>query len=172
MEHFSTTVKRERLKTMILHPVGVVFFRQRGDSSGPKNGPQNDKGGSEGIRPGAFILRSAIHTVFCLPPAETVVRAWETGASAEGHPGYCPWTAAGNRIVAPMLEHQWGKEAFERFPELIDQFDQVESPYQLWIELMDAFRKAYETPRNEDLISRIYAYADWCCTQPEGATAE
>jgi len=71
-----------------------------------------------------------------------------------------------------MLEHQWGKEAFERFPELIDQFDQVESPYQLWIELMDAFRKAYETPRNEDLISRIYAYADWCCTQPEGATAE
>src|SRR5215467_8994756 len=71
-----------------------------------------------------------------------------------------------------MLDHEWGREAFERFPELIDQFDNVESPMLLWIELAYAFDKAYKEPRNEDLISRIYAYADWCCEQPEGATAE
>lgn len=71
-----------------------------------------------------------------------------------------------------MLDHEWGRQAFERFPELIDQFDCVESPGALWIELSDAFRQAYKDPRNEDLISRIYAYADWCCMQPEGNTEE
>ncbi len=71
-----------------------------------------------------------------------------------------------------MLNHNWGEEAFTRFPELIDRFDLVESPYQLWFELTEAFRKAYKAPRNEDLISRIYAYADWCCSQPRGTTAE
>ena len=71
-----------------------------------------------------------------------------------------------------MLEHEWGKEAFKRFPELLDEFDAVASPYELWIELRFAFAAAYKDPRNEDLISRIYAYADWCCSQPEGSTAE
>lgn len=71
-----------------------------------------------------------------------------------------------------MLDHEWGREAFNRFPELIDRFDDVDSPMSLWIELWLAFEKAYRAPRNEDLISRIYAYADWCCEQPEGATAE
>jgi hypothetical protein len=71
-----------------------------------------------------------------------------------------------------VLDHEWGREAFNRFPELIDRFDSVESPYLLWIEIRMAFEDAYKAPRNEDLISRIYAYADWCCEQPEGATAE
>lgn len=71
-----------------------------------------------------------------------------------------------------MLDHEWGREAFNRFPELIDRFDNVESPYSLWIELRFAFEDAYKEPLNEDLISRIYAYADWCCLQPEGITAE
>jgi hypothetical protein len=71
-----------------------------------------------------------------------------------------------------MLDHEWGREAFNRFPELIGRFDPVESPYSLWLELRFAFDEAYKEPRNENLISRIYAYADWCCAQPEGATAE
>lgn len=71
-----------------------------------------------------------------------------------------------------MLDYEWGKEAFNRFPELIDRFDFVESPHSLWIELRFAFDEAYKNPRNEDLISRIYAFADWCCEQPEGTTAE
>ena len=71
-----------------------------------------------------------------------------------------------------MLNHNWGKQAFERFPELIDRFECVASPYQLWFELTDVFQQAYKAPRNEDLISRIYAYADWCFSQPRSATAE
>ncbi len=71
-----------------------------------------------------------------------------------------------------MLDHEWGKEAFKRFPELLDKFDSVDTPYSLWFELWEAFEQAYKPPRNDDLISRIYAYADWCCSQPEGATAE
>jgi hypothetical protein len=64
-----------------------------------------------------------------------------------------------------MLDHDWGKEAFTRFPDLIDRFDSVDSLYSLWFELTQAFDEAYKAPRNEDLISRIYAYADWCCQQ-------
>lgn len=71
-----------------------------------------------------------------------------------------------------MIDHEWGREAFNRFPELIDRFDNVDSPYLLWIELRFAFEEAYKEPRNEDLISRIYAYADWCGSQPEGKTAD
>lgn len=74
-------------------------------------------------------------------------------------------------VLQRMLDHEWGREAFNRFPDLIDRFDFVDSPMSLWIELRLAFEDAYKTPRNEDLISRIYAYADWCCGQPEGATA-
>jgi hypothetical protein len=71
-----------------------------------------------------------------------------------------------------MLNHDWGEEAFKRFPDLIDRFDVVDSPYQLWFELRDAFQQAYRDPRDEDLISRIYAYATWCCSQPRAKTAE
>jgi uncharacterized protein YutD len=71
-----------------------------------------------------------------------------------------------------MLEYEWGKQAFQRFPELIERFDSVQSPYELWFELREAFEDAYKDPRNEDLISRIYDYANWCGSQPEGKTAE
>ena len=43
-----------------------------------------------------------------------------------------------------MLDHEWGKEAFKRFPDLIDHFDSVDSPYGLWIELRLAFQGAYK----------------------------
>ena len=71
-----------------------------------------------------------------------------------------------------MLYHTWGEEAFKRFPDLIDRFDSVDSPGELWIELRLAFDEAYKEPRNEDLIARIYQYAEWCCTQPSGTSAE
>jgi hypothetical protein len=35
-----------------------------------------------------------------------------------------------------------------------------------------AFGDAYKEPRNEDLIARIYQYAEWCGTQPRGTSAE
>ncbi|HEV3317356.1 MAG TPA: hypothetical protein VG488_10320 [Candidatus Angelobacter sp.] len=70
-----------------------------------------------------------------------------------------------------MLSHDWGREAFNRFPELIDRFDSADDPYLLWIELTFAFNEAYKSPRDEDLISRIFAFAEWCCSQPPGATA-
>jgi hypothetical protein len=71
-----------------------------------------------------------------------------------------------------MLDHDWGKEAFNRFPDLLERFNLVDSPYQLWFELTHAFTEAYKDPRNEDLIARIYAFAEWCCSQPEGTSAE
>jgi hypothetical protein len=71
-----------------------------------------------------------------------------------------------------MLDHDWGREAFTRFPDLIEDLDFVSSPYDVWFVLTEAFKKAYKAPRNEDLISRIYAYAAWCCEQPRGETAE
>ena len=70
-----------------------------------------------------------------------------------------------------MLEYSWGKEALSRFPDLIDRFDRVDSSYSLWFELTDAFTNAYKAPKNDDLITRIYAFADWCCSQPEGTSA-
>ncbi|HET6841633.1 MAG TPA: hypothetical protein VFK06_08085 [Candidatus Angelobacter sp.] len=71
-----------------------------------------------------------------------------------------------------MLDHEWGQEAFKRFPELIDRFDFVDTPHQLWFELTDSFFQAYKAPLNDDLISRIYDYANWCCTQPKGTSTE
>jgi hypothetical protein len=41
----------------------------------------------------------------------------------------------------------------------------VDSPGMLWIKLRSAFERAYEEPINEDLIARIYAFADWCVAQ-------
>lgn len=68
---------------------------------------------------------------------------------------------------------KWRDKAFEVFPELIDQFEDADTPYLLWFVLRDAFDHAYEQkPRNESLIRRIYNYSDWCCDQPRGDTAK
>ena len=75
-------------------------------------------------------------------------------------------------MSSSMLDHEWGKEAFNRFPDLLDDFDYVKNPYSLWIELRMEFDEAYETPRNEDLIARIYDFARWCCSQPRGKTRD
>lgn len=71
-----------------------------------------------------------------------------------------------------MLSNEWRTEAFKRFPEFRDRFEGADNPYSLWSELSDAFEEAYDEPRNEDLIKRIYEYGDWCCTQSPGETAE
>lgn len=70
-----------------------------------------------------------------------------------------------------MLSDDWRKEAHSRFPELEDP-DKIESPYSLWLELLEVFEEAYQPPRNEEMIKRIYAYAEWCETQPRGIKAE
>lgn len=82
------------------------------------------------------------------------------------------YSAKGIQMSSVMLDHEWGKEAFKRFPDLLDSFDHVDSPYALWIELRMEFHEAYKAPRNEDLIARIYDFARWCCSQPPGKTAE
>lgn len=41
----------------------------------------------------------------------------------------------------------------------------------LWTELHFAFERAYREPRNEDLIARIYSFADWCIRAPRNDDA-
>ena len=55
-----------------------------------------------------------------------------------------------------MLTNEWRTEAFKRFPELHRHFEDADTPYLVWFQLKEAFEKAYEEPRNEDLIKRIY----------------
>lgn len=72
-----------------------------------------------------------------------------------------------------MLSDTWKTEAFSRFPELREQFAKCDTPYLLWFELRDAFHAAYDaSPRDESMIKRVYQYADWCCRQPRGKTAD
>jgi hypothetical protein len=65
----------------------------------------------------------------------------------------------------------WRSEALSRFPELRERADELDTPYMVWIELQTLFERAYQEPRNEDLIERIYDYAAWCVDQPGGKTA-
>jgi len=71
-----------------------------------------------------------------------------------------------------ILSNHWKSEAIQRFSELAAQISDTDTPYLLWFELLDSFRAAYQAPRNEDLIRRIYAYADWCVAQPQGSTTD
>jgi hypothetical protein len=41
----------------------------------------------------------------------------------------------------------------------------------LWIEFRFEFEQAYREPRNEDLIERIYSYAEWCWHAPRNEDA-
>lgn len=71
-----------------------------------------------------------------------------------------------------MAPATWDIEAIQRFPDLVDRFEGITSVYALWNELTDIFKEAYRQPKNDDLIARIYDYANWCCSQPEGTTAQ
>jgi hypothetical protein len=64
----------------------------------------------------------------------------------------------------------WLTKAIECLPELEDiatEPQRIISPTSLWIEIYLKLIDAYEVvPINEDLIRRIYDFADWCLMQP------
>lgn len=76
-----------------------------------------------------------------------------------------------------MLSDEWRIEAVRAFPEIAekeaeDGLGDWDNPYDCWISLLMNFEEAYNSPRNEDLIRRIYEYSEWCLEQPRGETAE
>ena len=71
-----------------------------------------------------------------------------------------------------MANESWRREALEQFPELAERAERWETPYLLWFDLRDAFETEYRKPsRNEQLIRRIYEFAEWCVKQPQSSTA-
>ena len=66
---------------------------------------------------------------------------------------------------------RWRAAAIQRLPELRDSIVSAESVLALWIELHMQFKDAYREPRNDDLIRRIYSYADWCLAAPRNDDA-
>ncbi len=66
----------------------------------------------------------------------------------------------------------WRRQAQEMLPELMDEISDAVTPMQLWIEIGFAFDNAYNEPRNEDLIRRIYSFASWCVKQPQIVDAQ
>jgi len=63
----------------------------------------------------------------------------------------------------------WNHEASSRLPELEYLIGHLnfDSPMMLWIELRMRFDQlCEETPRDLDLLRRIWGYAQWCMTQP------
>lgn len=66
---------------------------------------------------------------------------------------------------------RWRAAAIERLPELRETIAEAESVMSLWIELFLTFEEAYREPRNDDLIARIYSYADWCRAAPRNDDA-
>jgi hypothetical protein len=61
---------------------------------------------------------------------------------------------------------RWRAAAIERLPEFREIIAKAETIMQLWIELKNEFRNAYLEPRNDDLIGRIYSFAEWSWQAP------
>lgn len=74
---------------------------------------------------------------------------------------------SGNEVI-----YSWRRQAQEMLPELIGEISVAATPMQLWIEIGFAFDNAYNEPRNEDLIRRIYSFASWCVEQPQTVDAQ
>jgi hypothetical protein len=70
-----------------------------------------------------------------------------------------------------MSNESWRDEAIRRFPDHALAFREAESPYAVWIDLWIAFQSAYDSG-NAALVADIYAFAEWCGTQPRGASAD
>ena len=72
----------------------------------------------------------------------------------------------------------WLSKAIECLPELEDivtepQPQRITGPMSLWIEIYLKLIDAYDVvPINEDLIRRIYGFADWCLKQPGTSDVE
>ena len=56
-------------------------------------------------------------------------------------------------------------------PEIKDDILESDNPMYFWTMIVLAFDAAYEEPRNESFIKRVYDYEEWCLTQDEGETA-
>ena len=67
---------------------------------------------------------------------------------------------------------EWKRKAPEILPEIKDDILESDNPMYLWIMIFLAFEDAYEEPRNESFIKRVYDYEKWCFTQHEGETAD
>jgi len=65
----------------------------------------------------------------------------------------------------------WRQVALRIFPELQPEVEGAENPMSLWLEIVLQFDTAYDTPRNEDFIRRVYESADWCLKQEGGKDA-
>ncbi len=67
----------------------------------------------------------------------------------------------------------WLSKVSEMLPELQEEpgFEFVDNPMSLWHEIWWAFERAYEPPRDEDFIKRVYEFADWCLVQERGDDA-
>ena len=70
------------------------------------------------------------------------------------------------------MDTEWLIEAHRRFGDRTDVFEYVETPYTLWANLSDVFKRAYVYPFKETDIREIYEFADWSCRQPRGETSE
>ena len=66
---------------------------------------------------------------------------------------------------------RWRSAAIERLPELRETIAKAENVMSLWNELHFKFDDAYRDPKNDDLIARIYSYADWCLQAPRNDDA-
>lgn len=69
------------------------------------------------------------------------------------------------------MNTEWLDEAHRRFSDREEVFEYVDSPYSLWTNLRDVFKRAYDYPYKEADIRAIYEYADWSCRQTRGETA-
>ncbi len=56
----------------------------------------------------------------------------------------------------------WKRKALDLLPEIEAEILESNNPMQLWIEIVFAFDGAYEEPRNENFIKRVYDYEEWC----------
>jgi len=77
-----------------------------------------------------------------------------------------------NTVGSENMNTEWLEEAHRRFGHRDDVFEYVETPYSLWSNLSDVFKRAYDYPYKEVDIRAIYEYADWSCRQPRGETSE
>ena len=75
-------------------------------------------------------------------------------------------------LTNELIVVDWRSQAQEVLPELAVEIAAAANPMQLWTEIGFAFDAAYNEPRNEDLIRRIYSFASWCIEQPRSKHAQ
>jgi hypothetical protein len=65
----------------------------------------------------------------------------------------------------------WRGKAIEHLPEFRDEIERAESPGMLWVEVGLWFHQAFST-HNEDMMARVFLYAQWCVRSKHTETAE